>query len=311
MLKDMGSVIKHLRISSSYSQDDLAKLLHCSKQQLSRIENGTRIPARDILINLSHIFKADLFQVKFNEAKFKNFNEYINFYILYEYTENKDIKNIESKLKEESIKIEFNYGEPLILKNYCKALISTYKYKDYKKSNEICFKTIAFNINDIEPFLTDDIKYNSFYKMLLLISYNLYHLGEIQSSLCICKNVYNNLNKIYTNDNFVFLNQDYYFKKNYMNFLSNYTHLLNETKDFNETILICDKGILECTKLNILQPLPMILSHKIEALINLNNITEAKNTYLIFKYICELSDNKQLLKKKTSFYYKTYNINFS
>ena len=59
-LLKIGSQIRNLRISRHLSQAHMAIILSISKQQLSNIENGHRVPSLEILISISQYFRVSL-----------------------------------------------------------------------------------------------------------------------------------------------------------------------------------------------------------------------------------------------------------
>ena len=56
----IGPRIRKLRISRHLSQAHMAIILSISKQQLSNIENGHRIPSLEVLITISQYFRVSL-----------------------------------------------------------------------------------------------------------------------------------------------------------------------------------------------------------------------------------------------------------
>ena len=59
-LLTIGPRIRNLRISRNLSQTHMAIILSISKQQLSNIENGHRVPSLEILISISQHFHVSL-----------------------------------------------------------------------------------------------------------------------------------------------------------------------------------------------------------------------------------------------------------
>ena len=54
--KEMGKRLRFLRISEGRTQEDIASVLGCSPEHLSRVENGERGLSYEYLINLSSYF---------------------------------------------------------------------------------------------------------------------------------------------------------------------------------------------------------------------------------------------------------------
>lgn len=59
-MAEFKDILKNLRNSREWSQQDLADLLHASKQTVSQYERGVRMPSRDNLIALSDIFNVSM-----------------------------------------------------------------------------------------------------------------------------------------------------------------------------------------------------------------------------------------------------------
>lgn len=55
-MDNISSILKTLRLKSSLSQADLAKLLGVSRSAVSSYENGTRSPNNETLVKLATIF---------------------------------------------------------------------------------------------------------------------------------------------------------------------------------------------------------------------------------------------------------------
>ena len=55
---DVGNKIKELRVAQKLTQNEFATRLGVTKSAISSYENGSRLPSYDILIKISHIFKA-------------------------------------------------------------------------------------------------------------------------------------------------------------------------------------------------------------------------------------------------------------
>ncbi len=54
---DLGERIKKLRISSGYTQQQLAERLNVTKSLISAYESGQRSPSYDNLISIAYVFK--------------------------------------------------------------------------------------------------------------------------------------------------------------------------------------------------------------------------------------------------------------
>lgn len=59
-MNTFGNNLKNLRISSGWTQTDLAKLLNVAKGTVSNWENNNRFPDKDMLNNLADIFNVSI-----------------------------------------------------------------------------------------------------------------------------------------------------------------------------------------------------------------------------------------------------------
>ena len=61
-----GTLLRQLREKHKLSQNDVAGILHISRQSYSHIETGQKKPSAEILAILSNIYNVDLFQYALN-----------------------------------------------------------------------------------------------------------------------------------------------------------------------------------------------------------------------------------------------------
>lgn len=69
---DTGQIIKNLRKSKNWSQDQLAETLHVSRQSISKWELNQGYPDIDNLIQLSKIFDVSLEYLLIKNKQIKN-----------------------------------------------------------------------------------------------------------------------------------------------------------------------------------------------------------------------------------------------
>ena len=68
---ELGKIIKKHRELNNWSQDELADLLHVSRQSISKWESGKNYPSLDILVVLSDIFDITLDELVKGDDKLK------------------------------------------------------------------------------------------------------------------------------------------------------------------------------------------------------------------------------------------------
>lgn len=57
---DFGKRFKNLRIARGFSQDDMAKALHCSRSRIGMYETGKREPDFEMLETIADFFNIDI-----------------------------------------------------------------------------------------------------------------------------------------------------------------------------------------------------------------------------------------------------------
>ncbi len=297
---ELNNLIKQLRIEHGYSQNDLAELMHCSPQHISRLEKGLREVTDELISSLSIVFNVDFYHLKSKLERFNSITDYTDYYFLRQAIEKQDIVVIEKKLAElDACPTRFNYGQPLLLKGYCHALLLSYKYKEYEKSIECCYTALNCTEEDLLSFNGKSLKFISYYSIVLLLLFNYYSVGKIDTALRIGEQVLKHFDELQKNNYFSFLNQEYMFKKAYINLLNNMGYLYLENKDYESAFNISIKSIKSCSNLNILKPLHSLYELKFECLYNLQRFEEASEAYLDFKSVCKICNEMIYFENKS------------
>ncbi len=289
---EINNLIKQLRMEYGYSQQELADLIHCSPQHISRLEKGHRELTDDLISSLSQVFNVDFFHLKSKLERFHSIADYTDFYILRQCIENEDIAGIVAKINElDASPKRFNSGEPLLLKYYCEALILSYQNKEYEKSLELCYFALNCSEEDLLSFVGNSPKVSTYYSIILLVLFNYYHLGKIDIALKISEQTLQHFKLLQNSNYFKFINQEYLFSKAYISILNNSGYLYLENKDYNSALDIANLGLENCNKYNILKFLSSLYELKFECLYHLKRYSEASNSYQDFKAICRITNN--------------------
>lgn len=56
----IGDNIKHLRLSTGWSQEELGLKIHTTRQTISKWEKGLSVPDADTLVNLANVFECSV-----------------------------------------------------------------------------------------------------------------------------------------------------------------------------------------------------------------------------------------------------------
>lgn len=59
-VKKFGAVLKKLRESNDWTQEDLAGELQCDRAYVSQLERGAKNPSLKTMVRIAHIFEADV-----------------------------------------------------------------------------------------------------------------------------------------------------------------------------------------------------------------------------------------------------------
>ncbi len=287
----VGATIKELRIKNNMSQKELADLISMDTSYFSKIEQGKRNIADEYLIKLSAIFNKNLISLKNTFNDFYTFDDYEHYYLLRELIENRDIDTIEKWLILN--KNLLNYGESLLLKSYCSALVKAVKYKEYKASNDICFNVLEINTSTSMKTIENKMYSNSVYSMFVLITYNYTKLSEYDIAVSLCDKIIDHYNVQFNDKHFCYLNQNFFFKKTYITLLNNYVYILFKKSEYIKALEICNIAINKSKTFNILNQLYSLLEVKFEILYKLNDLKLSYNTYNQLKILCEITENRE------------------
>lgn len=147
---DTGQIIKNLRKSKNWSQDQLAETLHVSRQSISKWELNQGYPDIDNLIQLSKIFDVSLEYLLIKNKQIKNEEslsmnrEWGTVEIAEQWVQFSNDKNIEAlkKVTSEELKVQGPKGEKILklddIKNWLeRANLQLATFERYLKDDKI------------------------------------------------------------------------------------------------------------------------------------------------------------------------------
>lgn len=302
-MDNIGQFVAYLRKQQNLSQVQLANKLGYDRNFISKIECGKSKIPKNILYPLSIYLKFD----------FVGFSKYIHNYTSLEHfilatdlvasIENRNIHQMEKLLLDPIIINEFNYGNPLILKLYCSAVIETNINNNTYNSINICLSILNMNtIHDIVDFSPALYKENRYYSSILLLGYNLFSTNEHKLHKTLIYNTIKEFELNIFNDSISAEISEYFTKKFYINILNNYADILFYFKEYENALAIVKKAIAFASSYKILFLLDFLLKLKVDILCSLGYFSEAKVAYTQFDSICELLENNDyFIKSKLEF----------
>ncbi len=279
------------------SQLTLANMIGCERSLISKIELGKRTISNEYLIELSKALNFDFVTLNKNLKKYNNVSHYTLTYKLIDCVKNNDFTQMEKLLHDPMVINKFNYDKPLIIKLYCTALVEHHVHKNYKKSIDICFRSLDTNYKNINSFYPRQYQTHRYYSIILILGANFCMLKEYTLSKTLLESTINFLENNFFNETLPFSSIEYFYKKFYINILNNYADTLFILKDYENAFSYCEKAIIFANENDISFLIGLLLKLKFEILYNLNMIEKAKKTYFHFMATCELKGNIEYLEK--------------
>lgn len=307
-MKKIGSAIRFLRKSNNLSQEQLASLVYCTREFISQIERDKRKLPQHLIVFFSNALNHDIDNLIGNLDKYKNFNHYLICYRLIDCMLVYDMEKIKFIIEQNKTVInELNYGDPRILKLYCSALIESNININLEASTKICLEILEINnIEEIKLFSPKIGQEKRYYSTILLLGTNMFYNKEYELYELLLKNILFFLEQNIFNNILPFSSIDPFFKRFYIMTLNNYADILFTSSNFNEALIICNKGINFSIAYDTTRIVFYLLKLKVEILYNLDNITESKETYILFKYQCILVDEVDYFYSSTNTFKPKY-----
>lgn len=309
---NIGQLVASLRKQQNLSQLQLATKLGYERNFISKIERGKNKIPQDILYPLSMYLKFDFVSFSKYTHIYNSVEHFILATELIDYIETNNISQINKLLLDPIIIQEFNYGNPLVLKLYCSALIETTVNNNIHNSINICLSILQIdNIYNINTFTPKLYKEDRYYSSILLLGYNLFRINKHKLHRTLLYNTIIEFETNIFNDTISTDISEYFTKKFYISILNNYANILFYYKEYNSALCVIEKALNFASDYKILFSLDFLLKLKIDVLYSLGYFPEANTTYLQFKSTCELlKNNEYFLKNELEFKnnYKNLNI---
>lgn len=298
MVKGIGKLIKNLRIERGFSQEDIANFLHCSREQVSKIELDKRTLTNESLYILSNTLKFDFVTLSKNSEKYNSIDHYILCNRLIDTIIDRNIIEMQQLLESPEVLTEFDYGNPRILKLYCSSLVETNLNNNIEKSIEFCKEILEIeDLSKISMFTPKLEQENRYYSTILQLGVNLQNNNDIISHKILLENTIEFLEQYYFNTILPSSSISFFMKKLYVSMLNNYATLLFKMQQYMNALCICEKAIEISSTYNSLYMLEFLLQLKIEILCSQNLLKDAKEAYAQLSGICTLSKNLNWLTK--------------
>ncbi len=310
MFNNIGPAIKELRLKHGFTQQELANNTDYTRDFISKIELGKRQAPPDLLVSLSKLLQLDLITLDKHLNKYENLAHYLAANRLITCVEKQDLYQIKTLLETDSIYNDFNYGEPMLIKNYCNSLVLFYITKNYDECLTLTLSTLNLNLDNIENY-TIKISSNYYYSTLLILAGLIREKNEFTVLFEFEKKIIDFIEQYYFNNVFTLPSIDYYFKKLYTLLLNNHADTCFSLLHFNNALTVCEKGIDSCYKLNILNSLPLLLKLKVEILYNLDQVIQAKEAFIDFKSICNITKIPSYFENVTNNFKNDYPLLFN
>ncbi len=286
-----GALLKSIRIKNDFSQENLAKLTNHSRSAISMFESGERLPTNEFLVSLSKIFKFDFISLIENIDKYKNLDHYLLVNEILQLVSIRDDEKINKIINEHPLIQEFDYGEPLLLRQYCEVLMLMDYHKDYNKTFELCTKFLNIDPDNIQNFKPKIRANKRYYSQTINLCCCLRFLGEYEKLLTLSKILVKFLEDTYFKTDIPLVDIDFFFKRYYLISLYNQADAYFKLKDYTKALEVCKTVVSQCSKQNILDILPNTYRLNTEILFSLGDFEEGKHSLELFRAVCVITDN--------------------
>lgn len=282
-----NGLLKEIRTDLGYTQKELANMLNCSQELISRIEKGERDIADDLLIKLSTIYKTDLIDYKLNIQKFKSLLDYKAYHeLIYLINYENNLKLIEEKLKDEVVQ-NLDYGEPLLLKRHCMALLESNVHQNFEKTIEITLENLECTLEELPTLRLNTLKSPFYYASLLVLTPALFVTGKKDLAITTTEKFLSHLDEMWDNSFFKYSIQNHQYVKNYVLILNNLAYMYFLEGEYEKSNNICDLTIKKSGNFYTLFAYHHVFKVKIEALYHLGRLEEAKKAYTHLELYCD------------------------
>ncbi len=298
-MKNLGAIVKKLRQSNNYSQEELAKLCNCNRKTIYRIEKE-EVGISDFMIDkLNSIFNISLNEYLSIIQNYNCYETYLKYNLLRTAINNMDYYLIE-KYYEEFKKLEgFKNGEPYYMIHFAKFIILSNNNEQINEITNSSFEILNINsIDELVLIIKKEILLPSQYAIINLLAMNFRNTGDITSSYKVSKTLYNTFNNKMFAIKLSFKKYDISFINKYIAYINNLADCCFTLKYYDNTLTLIDEAISLSKKYNSLYYIEVLLSLKVEVEYMLNNISDSEKYYKQFVSFCIFKDNEKLLVAK-------------
>ncbi len=294
-----------IRKNIGFSRQIVSKLTGINSDTLRKIEKGLCVPRFETLELLSHLYKIDLIKMLSNyksNTTITYFYESIDYYIV-----NNDIQSLiqlHQEFLEWNIKSNtsslINRTELLQLELFFNALILKYSNSDLDKAIEILVSSLRITIPSFTLSNWNNYAYSVLeLRILYCLASFLMQKGRYSLTNDILTFLFDKLDMICnTKTELTSMHIKFY------TLISYNCHMLDEHK---KVISATSKGIELCLKYNNMENLPLLLSRKGIALLNVKS--DDYSRYLVQAVnLLEIQNNFELAKIYRNVY-KKYGVN--
>lgn len=306
----LSKILKKIRLDYGFTQRELADKIACSQELISKIELDRHEVTDDILLALSTVYKIDLLNYKADIKKFNSFKEYKAYNELLIYFDYRtDLKKIEKMLKNKTVQ-GFDYGEPLLLKRHCKALLELNLYNNPQKAIESALENLECTLEEFLELEPKTLKSPFYYSSVLLLSIALYEVGKVDLVSNIFEKYLNHYKPLLDSGYVKHSKQGYLHSKIYLLALSNYAYMVFTSGDYEKANKLCDYTLIESKKHDKQYAIPDILKLKTEIFYKDNKIDEAKAIFMHLKLYCMYNMNSSFFNKTEEGFKNAYPLLF-
>ncbi len=286
----IGNLLKQLRKRRGLTQKELSDRIGYGVRQIIRFENDKVDINDEVADILSRFYNIDLNAYLSVEKKFDNPDSYEKYVNLRSIIENNGLSKLEEEYNKLCNNPDFMHGEQLQLMLYCKGLILTHNYGNYKESIKMCFRALeVYNYNDYINSLRNDVLTEMTYPLLFLLGYNYCQLDENDRYFELTEELYNHFTNFVFNTSVPLKSDMYHMKKYYTVSTNNLAHVYFDLKDYNKSLELINEAIDLSNKFRINLHIHYFIMLKSEIFYMLGDIENAKKFYNIFEYVCEIN----------------------
>ncbi len=311
MNREICKLLLQLRNLRGITQQELADLVGYSRRQIARIEAGEIVMSKEAANTLSKFYKIDIDHYMNLNNSFESISSYDEFVNLNNLIAKRDIDGIKETVLRLDNHPEFQKGEKLQLILYCKAILLSVVEKDYVSSNKLIFKALnEFNYNNYVTALRNEILNETSYPLLFAIGYNYTELELHALAKEVNFELYNHFENNVLNNTIPVKSDMFAMKKYYITAINNLANMHFLANDYDEALILVNKGIQKSAEFNISAILYALTQLKFEIYYMLNDIENAKKHFDVFEAICETTGFIDYFNKNIEKIYNKYSLLF-